>query len=97
MAKVEELLALCDELEARQTAAREHRTRLVRSALDHLTTAKDEKDFRKHSAFVLNKQTIFLILSMFFGRRFYLSPCKAISCHTIQVMRTQRNLLSVQS
>ncbi len=36
--KVEELLALCDELEARQTAAREHRTRLVRSALDHLTT-----------------------------------------------------------
>src|SRR5207249_1540981 len=32
VAKVEELLALCDELEARQTAAREHRTRLVRSA-----------------------------------------------------------------
>src|ERR1019366_6650369 len=38
VAKVEELLALCDELEARQTAAREHRTRLVRSALDHLTS-----------------------------------------------------------
>jgi type I restriction enzyme S subunit len=37
VAKVEELLALCDELEARQTAAREHRTHLVRSALDHLT------------------------------------------------------------
>ena len=37
VAKVEELLALCDELEVRQTAAREHRTRLVRSALDHLT------------------------------------------------------------
>jgi len=39
VAKVEELLALCDELEARQSAAREHRTRLVRSALDHLTAA----------------------------------------------------------
>ena len=53
VAKVEELLALCDELEARQTAAREHRTRLVRSALDHLTTVKDESAFRKHSAFCL--------------------------------------------
>ncbi len=40
VAKVEELLALCDELEARQTAVRERRTHLVRSALDHLTTAK---------------------------------------------------------
>jgi type I restriction enzyme, S subunit len=53
VAKVDELLALCDELEARQTAAREHRTRLVRSALDHLTTAKDESDFKKRSAFCL--------------------------------------------
>jgi type I restriction enzyme S subunit len=53
VAKVEELLALCDELEARQTAAHEHRTRLVRSSLDHLTTAKDEADFQKHSAFCL--------------------------------------------
>lgn len=55
VAKVEELLALCDELEARQTAAREHRTRLVRSALDHLTTAKDEPEFRKHSAFFVKE------------------------------------------
>ena len=38
VAKVEELLALGDELEARQTAAREHRARLVHSALDRLTT-----------------------------------------------------------
>jgi len=38
VAKVEELLALCGELEARQTAARGHRTRLARSALDHLTS-----------------------------------------------------------
>jgi type I restriction enzyme S subunit len=53
VAKVEELLALCDELEARQTAAREHRTRLVRSALDHLTTDKDEAAYKKHCAFCL--------------------------------------------
>lgn len=39
VARVEELLALCDELEARQTAAREQRTRLVQSAFDHLTAA----------------------------------------------------------
>ncbi|MDB6028580.1 MAG: restriction endonuclease subunit, partial [Verrucomicrobiales bacterium] len=60
VAKVEELLALCDELEARQTSAREHRTRLVRSALDHLTTAKDESDFRKRSAFVLQHSDMVL-------------------------------------
>jgi type I restriction enzyme S subunit len=53
VAKVEELLTLCDELEARQTAAREHRTRLVRSSLDHLTSAQGEADFKKHSAFCL--------------------------------------------
>jgi type I restriction enzyme S subunit len=39
VAKVEELLALCDELEAAQTATREHRSNLVRSALDHLTSS----------------------------------------------------------
>lgn len=54
VAKVEELLALCDELEAQQAVAREHRTRLVRSALDHLTTATDEAGFRKHAAFILH-------------------------------------------
>lgn len=60
VAKVEELLALCDELEARQTAAREHHTRLVRSALDHLTAAKDESDFKKRSAFCLqNSELLF--------------------------------------
>ena len=53
VAKVEELLALCDELEARQTAAREHRTRLVRSGLDRLTTIKTEPEFRQHATFVL--------------------------------------------
>lgn len=60
VAKVEELLALCDELEAAQTASSEHRTRLVRSALDHLTTAKDEPDFKKHAAFVLQHSDLVL-------------------------------------
>jgi type I restriction enzyme S subunit len=59
-AKVEELLALCDELEARQNAAREHRTHLVRSALDHLTTAKAESEFRQHAAFVLQHSDLVL-------------------------------------
>lgn len=52
-AKVEELLALCDELEGRQTVAREHSTRLVHSALSHLTAAKDEADFKKHFDFCI--------------------------------------------
>ena len=60
VAKVEELLALCDELEARQTAAREHRARLVRSALDHLTTAPAEPEFRQHAAFVLQHSDLVL-------------------------------------
>ncbi|HWX18336.1 MAG TPA: restriction endonuclease subunit S, partial [Candidatus Binatia bacterium] len=57
VAKVEELLALCDELEARQTAAHERRTRLVHSALDHLTAAKDEQDFRKQCSFILHNSS----------------------------------------
>jgi type I restriction enzyme S subunit len=60
VAKVEELLALCDELEAAQTAAREHRTCLVRSAIDHLTTAKAEPEFRQHAAFVLQHSDLVL-------------------------------------
>jgi len=60
VAKVEELLALCDELEARQTAAREHRTLLVRSALDHLTTAQTEPEFRRHAAFFLQHSDLVL-------------------------------------
>jgi type I restriction enzyme S subunit len=60
VAKVDQLLALCDELEARQTTAREHRTRLVHSALDHLTTAKDEPDFQKRASFVLHKSPFIL-------------------------------------
>ena len=60
VAKVEELLALCDELEAAQTAAREHRTHLVRSALDHLTTAQTEPEFRQHAAFILQYSDLVL-------------------------------------
>ena len=58
VAKVEELLKLCDELESGQTTAREKRTRVIRSALDHLTNAKDEKDFRKHSSFILDNSSL---------------------------------------
>ena len=53
VAKVGELLALCDELEARQTAAREHRTRLVRSALDRLATRS--RSSRRESALTETK------------------------------------------
>jgi type I restriction enzyme, S subunit len=58
--KVEELLALCDELETRQTTAREHRTRLVHSALDHLTAAKDEQGFQKQCSFILHDSSLIL-------------------------------------
>jgi type I restriction enzyme S subunit len=60
VAKVAELLALCDELEAAQTAAREHRIHLVRSALDHLTTAQTEPEFRHHATFVLQHSDLIL-------------------------------------
>lgn len=60
VAKVEELLALCDQLEARQTTAREHRSRLVHSALDHLTAAKDEPDFRSRASFILHHSPFIL-------------------------------------
>lgn len=60
VAKVEELLALCDELEATQAATRESRTRLVHSALDHLTSAKDEQDFRKQCSFILHNSSLIL-------------------------------------
>ena len=60
VAKVEELLTLCDALEARQTAAREHRARLVHSALDHLTAAQDETEFRKHAQFILHRSPFIL-------------------------------------
>ncbi len=45
VAKVDQLMALCDELEAKQTAQRHLGTRLTRSALDALTTATTPDEF----------------------------------------------------
>ncbi|HYR07104.1 MAG TPA: restriction endonuclease subunit S, partial [Longimicrobium sp.] len=47
-AKVDELMALCDELEARQQRRVLLRTRLNRSALHHLTAATDNADLAEH-------------------------------------------------
>ena len=60
VAKAEELLTLCDELEARQAAGLERRIRLVHSALDHLTAAKDEISLQKHSSFILSNSSLLL-------------------------------------
>lgn len=48
VAKVDELMALCDELEARQQRRALTRTRLNRSALHHLTAATDDADLAEH-------------------------------------------------
>jgi type I restriction enzyme S subunit len=48
VAKVDELMAMCDELEAKQKAKRETRERLVASALDKLTSARDLDEFDTH-------------------------------------------------
>jgi type I restriction enzyme, S subunit len=48
VAKVDELMAICDELEAKQKAKRETRDRLVASALDKLTSARDAAEFDAH-------------------------------------------------
>lgn len=45
VAKVDQLMALCDELEARQTKKRETSTRLTKSALHALTTADGPEEF----------------------------------------------------
>jgi type I restriction enzyme, S subunit len=45
VAKVDELIALCDDLEARQTKKRETGTRLTKSALQALTTAESPEAF----------------------------------------------------
>jgi type I restriction enzyme S subunit len=41
-------------------ATREHGTRLVHSALDHLTAAKDEQDFQKQCSFILHNSSLIL-------------------------------------
>jgi type I restriction enzyme S subunit len=45
VAKVDQLMALCDDLEARQTKKRETSTRLTKSALQALTTAEGPEEF----------------------------------------------------
>lgn len=45
VAKVDQLMALCDELEAKQSKKREIGTRLTKSALEALTTAEAPVDF----------------------------------------------------
>jgi restriction endonuclease S subunit len=47
VAKVDQLMALCDELEARQTKKRETGTKLTQSALDALTSAEGPEEFAK--------------------------------------------------
>lgn len=47
VAKVDQLMGLCDELEARQTKKRETGTRLTKSALEVLTTAETPEDFNR--------------------------------------------------
>lgn len=48
VAKVDQLMALCDELEARQNERSNMRVRLNNSALDHLLTAQNSEDFALH-------------------------------------------------
>jgi type I restriction enzyme S subunit len=45
VAKVDQLMALCDDLDARQTKKREVGTRLTKSALEALTTAEGPEEF----------------------------------------------------
>ncbi|RKH23796.1 restriction endonuclease subunit S [Corallococcus sp. CA041A] len=47
VAKVDQLMALCDELEAQQTKKRETGTKLTQSALDALTSAEGIEEFAK--------------------------------------------------
>jgi len=48
VAKVDELMTLCDELEERQRRRAEKRVSLNRSALHHLTTATDDAELARH-------------------------------------------------
>lgn len=47
VAKIDQLMALCNELEARQTKKRETGTRLTKSALEALTTAETPEEFNR--------------------------------------------------
>lgn len=52
VAKVDELMALCDALEARQEEARKTQAALTRSALHHLTTATDPAEISNRWNFI---------------------------------------------
>ena len=58
VAKVKELMALCDELEQRQQARRDTRQRLTHAAFHHLTAAKDPTEFRKYSSVVTRHSSL---------------------------------------
>jgi len=60
VAKVDELMALCDELEQRQQARQHARAHLTQSAYHHLTAAKDTIEFRKHLDFILHNSSFIL-------------------------------------
>ena len=55
--KVEELLALCDALEARQTTVRERRTRLVHSALDLTATSLPARTARGRPCLIFKDES----------------------------------------
>jgi type I restriction enzyme, S subunit len=54
VAKVDELMALCDRLEAAQTERESRRDRLVASSLHHLNNGADADAFREHARFYFN-------------------------------------------
>jgi type I restriction enzyme, S subunit len=60
VAKVDELMALCDELEQRQQARQHARGHLTQSACHHLTAAKDPVEFRKRFDFILHNSSFIL-------------------------------------
>ncbi|MDR4485606.1 MAG: restriction endonuclease subunit S [Nitrospirales bacterium] len=54
VAKVDELMALCDRLEAAQKERENRRDRLVASSLHHLNNGADADAFREHARFYFN-------------------------------------------
>jgi type I restriction enzyme S subunit len=54
VAKVDELMALCDRLEAAQAERESRRDRLVRSSLNRLNNGADSDAFRSHARFYFN-------------------------------------------
>jgi type I restriction enzyme S subunit len=53
VAKVDELMALCDQLDAARTERERRRTVLASAALHHLSDVADAKSIREHAAFYL--------------------------------------------